>query len=364
MAITDSEGKPIDIDNIEDITEGPTPVEIPEQKTQTDGEEEVQEGEQETQDEQEKQKVVFDPATDDLLDEETEEEEETGERSPETEFYVGLGGILKDKGLISADVQSEEDLVKAIESEVSARLDKRAKAIEDYMHAGVPYQAVMQVQNAITQTEAITEEEIKNDPELAKALVVSNFIQRGFDQEEAEGYYEDFVAAGTAEDKAIAARDVRVKTLQSMLQEEVQKAKDAASAKEQEQQTLATSVEKKIEEGEILGRKLTQGTQTRLKNMLTTVVDYDAAGQPLNEYMKYKLENPVEFETNLIYLYTVTEGFKNLKAFDRSAQTRISKQFRDAVTTISSGKSFVDTTKSKKTTLDINSIDDIIIPQE
>ena len=255
MAITDSEGNPIDIDNVEDITEGPTPVEIPEQKIQTDGsQEEVQEGEQETPDEGEKQKITFDEATDDLLDDGGEEQEkEQEDRSPETEFYAGVGSILKDKGIITSDVTSEEDLVKAIEQEVSARLDKRAKSIEEYMHAGVPYQAVMQVQNAISQTEAITEEDIKENAELAKALIVSNFMQRGFEQSEAEGYYEDFVAAGTAEEKAMAAKTVRLKTLSGMLQEQVEKAKQEVVARQEQQQNLATSVEKKIEEGEILG---------------------------------------------------------------------------------------------------------------
>ena len=366
MAIVDNEGQSLNMDNIDDISEGPSPVEIPDYTKNEEQEEQDLQNQEQEQEQSEEQKVTFDPATDDLLNEEDEEEEEENseETSPEAEFYKGVGTILKTKGLISEEVNSEADLVKAIENEVSARLDKKAKMIEEYMHAGVPYQAVAQVQNAISQTESITEEQISETPELAKALIVSNFVQRGFDQEEAEGYYDDFVAAGTAVEKAIAAKTVRLKSLNGMLEEEVIKAKNAASEREQREQALANSVEKRIEEGEILGRKLTQGTQTRLKNILTNIVDYDAAGNPLNEYMKYKLENPVEFETNLIYLYTVTNGFKDLKAFDRNAQTRISRQFRDAVSTISSGKSFVDSPKSKKTSLDINTIDDIIIPNE
>ena len=62
----------------------------------------------------------------------------------------------------------------------------------------------------------------------------------------------------------------------------------------------AKNLAKSIEAGEILGKKISPRTAEMLKSTLNTVVaKHPATGEPLNAYMKYKLENPVDFEKNL-----------------------------------------------------------------
>jgi len=78
--------------------------------------------------------------------------------------------------------------------------------------------------------------------------------------------------------------------------------------------------------------------------------------------MEYKEKNPVDFEFKLAYLFQATGGFKDLTVFDRSAESRISAQFKDAVTTISSNTDITSRNLSRKnpSVVDIESIDDIV----
>ena len=282
----------------------------------------------------------------------------------QSDFYKGLGSILEDKGLLKmgeTPFTDEEGFIKAYETEINARLSDRNKTIEEYMNAGVPYSVVNKIEAAINNTAGITEDAIREDPDLGKNLILSEFNNRGFDETTANRYYDMFKESGKDVEEAMNALNLRKATLGNMLQEEIDKAKTSKATAAKAEDQLAVDLVKEIETGKVLDRNITKSTQGKLLKTLNTVVGYTQNGQPLNALMKFKLENPVQFEKNLLYLYTVTEGFSNLKSLDRSAESRVSRQFQNAVTNISSGKSFTEKSSTpNKTLIDIDSIDDIV----
>ncbi len=379
MAIVDNEGNAIDVNNLEgvvipEVEETPTSTwndgkptggvigedgKIIDEAPVDKGEKGSEEG-GETPTEEKPIPVTFaKPGEDDL----------TGDKPPavdadQGEFYKGLGSILEDKGLIKLGDEpftNEEGFIKAYETEINARLTDRNKAIEEYMNAGVPFSVVNKIEKAISSADSITEATIKENPELGKDLILSEFSNRGFDETTANRYYDMFKESGKVEEEAMNALNLRKATLGSMLQGEIDKAKADKTASIDREGQLATDLIKGIETGTILDRKITASTQEKLKKTLNTVVGYTKSGQPMNALMKYKMENPVDFEKNLLYLYTVTNGFSDLKSLDRSAESRISRQFKNAVTHISSGKSFTEKSSTpNKTLIDIDSIDDIV----
>lgn len=370
MAIVDNEGKAIDVENIQDIAETPETEETT--STWNDGNptggEVGEDGkvipqekpEEEKPEELEVPSVSFTkPDGDDLTG-----GEPPAADSEQGEFYKGLGTILEDKGLIKMGEDpfvDEEGFIKAYEDEINSRLTDRNKSIEEYMNAGVPFSVVNKIEKAITSTNNITEEVLADNEDLRKDLIMSEFSNRGFDQETATRYYSMFKESGKDIEEANSALKLRKATLSGMLQEEVDKAKNSKQDSLKAENKLAEDLVKQIETGSVLDRKITASTQDKLKNTLNTIVGYTQSGQPLNAIMKYKMENPVEFEKNLLYLYTVTDGFSNLKSLDRSAESRVSRQFKNAVTNISSGKSFTEKSSTpNKTLIDIDSIDDIV----
>lgn len=382
--MANEENTPINVDNIDDIVGGePTPNVTPEWNDgesldkvyDAEGNEVVKEvvpeldaegnpivvdGEPIIEDPKDPDDPEFTSRTDDLVD----AEGNPIVQGDDMEFYNGLGGILESRGLLQVGdkpINSEEDFVERYEAELNSRLGERTKAIEEYMNAGVSYSTISKIETAIADTNSITEEHIRGNEELAKNLIVTEFQNRGFDQETAARYYDMFKDSDKYIDEAMNALQLRKANLQSMKTGELERAQKARTDSLEEQDNNDKALVKSIEDGEILKRKITKSTQDKLKKVLTTVVGYTPGGEPLNAIMKYKLENPVNFEKNLLYLYTVTDGFSNLGVFDRSAESRISNKFRNSITNISSGKSFTEKSSTpNRTTIDIDTIDDIV----
>lgn len=372
MAIQDTEGNPIDISKVDDVQEQVIQPNIinPDAKTATEGAAPIDDQGGVPIDDEGAQEGVTDPdkpaftpaKDDDPLQDVADDDIQNVEM--ETEVYTGLGTILEDSGVFGkgeTPITSKEDLTARMEQEVASRVSDKNKKIEEYMTAGVAYETVNRIQSAIDEAEAITEQHLESNEGLVQSLIISGLVNKGISEEDAAGYYNMFKENGKHIQEANKALIERKQTLSSMFNSEIKKAADAKIALKEEKKKEAENLVKSLESGEILGRKITSPVVDRLKRTLNTVVGYTDKGEPLNAYMKYKLENPVEFERNILYLYTLTDGFKDLKALDRNAETRVSRKLKNAVVSLSASKSFADQSSTlNKTKIDIDTIDDIV----
>jgi len=288
---------------------------------------------------------------------------EGNENASEDEtFFGGVADLLKRKGFFSGDtdIKSEEDLASAFEAEIQARLDDTTKQALEYMGMGVPQQEVAQIQKALAETERITVETLGKDRDLAAGLIYSEFKHKGFSDEDAKGYTDMIEKNGQLEAEAVKALATRKANLQGMIKDTVGKYKSQAEAAKAAEAARIEELSKFMGETSIFGKNIGKTTVEKLKHTMNTVVGYTKSGEPVNALMKFKLENPVDFEHKLLYLFTVTDGFKSLSAFDRSAESRVSRRFKDSVVKLNSGKSFSDKQITPKTKIDIDSIDDIV----
>jgi orotate phosphoribosyltransferase-like protein len=382
----DDDNKAIDVDTIEDIvdpTETQTVTPIPEWDeeafTGTDEERVAAKAEHdqavkdattaaEEADKVAKAKPAFTERTADIMDDDADDAEgdEGGDTDidPTGEFFKGVTDVLAQKGLIAAPeepITSEEDFATHIQKDMDAKIEARVKKAEEYMKSGVPYSVVNQIETAITEAASITEESLGESPELAKSLIKGEFLTRGFSEEQADGYVSMFETNGVLVEEGMKSLDLRKAGLDKMLADEIKKGTDKAAQDAIDYQKQLKELEESISKPEIFKSKIAPSTIEKVRKTLNTVVGYDKDGAPLNAIMKYKLENPVDFEHKLLYLFTATNGFQDLNNFNRSAETRISRQFRDSVNLISSDKSFVDNSSTPgKTKIDVDSIDDIV----
>jgi hypothetical protein len=101
---------------------------------------------------------------------------------------------------------------------------------------------------------------------------------------------------------------------------------------------------------------------TKLQQLAATPVAYTEGGVPMNALMKFKMDNPIDFEHKLLYLFSATNGFTNLNSFDRSAESRLSNTMKNAVKTMSSSEDVSSNrvVAKKGTVINVDDIDDII----
>lgn len=289
------------------------------------------------------------------------EDEDTSE---DEQFFAGVGSILKDKGIFddTVEIKSDEDIAKAIQAKIDSSIDQRYKAVEEYMNIGADFGVINKIQSAINEVSSVTIDQLKSDPESSKNLLMSEFRDKGYSEESAERYYKAVAESDEYEQELSMALDRRKTSLEALLGAEKQKAQQLKDDALKEEQDRINDLLTKVESKEVFGYKLADSTVEKIKNTLNTVVGHTPEGEPLNALMKFKLDNPVDFEHKLLYLFTMTKGFKDLKAFERKATSKITKEFRSSVSNISSGKSFAQNTNSSKpnTVIDMNQVDDIV----
>lgn len=306
----------------------------------------------------------FDKREDDIIE---GVKDQVGAPGDEETVYTGLAGILKDQGFFSniEDTSTIKDsfaLAKAFDEEVKSRLSDRQRELMEYMNAGIPLTKVTQIQSAIADAETITPDLVSATEGLAEKLIKAEFNIKGFSQEDADRYYDLIKSSGKEQEEAIKALSSRKTYLKDLLVKEIKSAKDAKQSEVDKKLNEAKELAKKLESTEVFGRKVTAVSIEKLKSLANTPVAYTKDGEPLNAVMKYKEDNPVDFEHKLLYLYTITNGFKDLSAFDRSAESRLSNELRDSVGRMSSGTGIEHRTVTDRAgvKIDMNTVDDII----
>lgn len=316
-------------------------------------------------------KPSFSPRKDPLEEEDEEEAgQEGGSATPDeddTVFYKGVADILHKQGFFQDadnldDITDPTKLAELFDKEVKARLNDRQKEILEYMNQGVPIDKVTKIQTALQEAKSITPQQVQEDEQLAMNLLYSDYIHKGFDEVTSKRYIEMLKASGSLESEALIALENRKKTLETMHSQEITNAKEQKRLEEEKALEEAKKLKEKLSSNEVFGRKVSPVTIEKLIKIAETPVAYTKSGEPVNAIMKYRLDNPIDFEHKLTYLYAVTDGFKSLDVFDRSAESRLSREFRNSISSLSSSDPITTQSvkSSKGTTIDINTIDDIV----
>ena len=311
------------------------------------------------------------PGTDDLVleDEETVVDEvaepnEVDTPDDLTTFYSGVSDIFKDSDIFSGEIgeiKSQEDLTAAMEAEVNSRLTERQRQISELAGEGVDISTMNRLNQGLGTLNKISTEQVNTQVELQRDLIVGDFIERGFSQEDSIKNYDMINKNGTAGEEAAKALEIRKGTFVSAIEKVKVDAKASRQADIDASQKQLTDLTAALQSKEVLGRKVGEATIAKLQGLVSTPVAQTSTGESINAIMKYRQDNPVDFEHKLSYLFLITDGFKNLKSFDRSAETRVSRTMRAAVNTLSTGGAVPGgNTGTSKNVIDMDTIDDIV----
>lgn len=294
-------------------------------------------------------------ATDDLLDESLEENQEEVQKDPDAEVFTGVAEILKGQGFFADvdkldEVTSADKLAELFDKEVQARLTDQQRQLQQYMNQGVPVSEVQKVDKALQETNAITPEALSQNAQLAETLIRAELQNKNLDEGTVNMVVESIKSKNSLVEeagKALEARKANLSSYREKIMNDAAAAREAQINKAKEQQQ---KIEKALESKEVFGRKVSPTSVEKLKKLASTPVAYTPDGRPLNALMKYQQDNPVDFEHKLMYLFSATNGFKDLKSFDRSAESRVTQGFRTAVmkTRTNSQDTLPETTKGLK----------------
>jgi chemotaxis protein histidine kinase CheA len=300
---------------------------------------------EEVEDEEEEEEIQEEPSSN-----KTTPQSKSKTSSPLTPYAK----LLKDEGVLpnidvekfdgTADSLKEamiEEIMGAVEMYKDSLPSRVKQLIENY-EDGVPFEKLLEIDRAETDVSKLTDESFEEDSKLQRKIV-SDYLSKTtkFSETKINRLLDGFEDSGELEDEAKNAL-TELKTLaEESKKKEVESAKNQRKLDEEQRKKDLTVLQDKIKtSNEIIpGIKLNDKVKNNVFTSMTQPVGYDQSGRPVNRIVAARMENPIEFEMKLHYLFEITKGFTDFtKLADKGKKDSV-KSFEEAVSQLDADKS-------------------------
>lgn len=245
--------------------------------------------------------------------------------SPDNNFYSSMATACVEDGIFPdldeeflKTVKDAEGFKEALNKQMKAMLDERQRMISEALEYGVEPDDVRKYQNVLEYIDNISEDAIKEEGEagiaLRRRLIYNDYLNRGFSEERAKKYTQRSFDQGTDIDDALDAKLSNKEFYSSQYENIVEQAKKQAEQEALEEKKRAESVRKTIMETEepFEGVKLDKATRQRVFETISKPVYKDKDGNMYTALQKAQHDDEEGFIRKLGYIFTLTDGFKNL----------------------------------------------------
>lgn len=248
--------------------------------------------------------------------------------SSQSALYT-LAKHLKEEGVLYLDediskVESLEDLkaliAKSNEKAKYAGLNESQRRYQEALENGIPQKDYEEVEKEIQKLSSIDEEAIKTNEQLRFEINAIDLMEKGIEREKAIKLAKLALADESNVD------DTR-EALQNLI--EAKKAKFEELIQENKKQTelALNDIKKTIYEREkYLDTPLNDITKNKLFDLMTTKVETDDEGRPLNEFQKWQKENPLEAQVFVNYMWMMTNKGKDLGLIKKSSDSKATRE--------------------------------------
>lgn len=263
---------------------------------------------------------------------------ETSEGSPNLSSSIALS--LVDEGLLQTldndrikGITNAEELIEAFREDLHNQLDERQKRIDNALNYGVEPTRIQQYEQWITTLDGITDEIISAETEAGenyrKSLIMQNFINKGFQEDEAREMVERSVESGKDVDDAKKALESCKKFFRSAYDKEISDAKKQYDKRVEDQRKQMNKIENAIMNDDEFYDQFEINKTTR-KKIFDSVAKptFDDNGQKITALQKYMKDNPVDSYKILGTLFVLTEGFTK---FDNIMKGKVKKEVRKSM---------------------------------
>ncbi len=322
----------LELDNIED-TETSTEEVDDEQNPNNDG--------NPSEDQADSESVAEDS---EVSSDEGSEEEES---SPNPNLYSSVAALLHEQGLFPSldidktKIETLEDFVtnfnKEVESKVKDTLiTKIGQEGYEALNKGISLSELNQYNEQQKLLAEVKDEEIESNQDLAKQLIYQDYINQGLSEEKSLKLLKRLVDTG---DEQLLVNDAK-ESLENIKefnkseflkkqQAENQRMIDIAKQRELHSENLKKSVydTKQLIEGQEFNKQF----QDKVYRTMTNIVGKTEEGKPENKLMKYRRENPIDFDTKLYYLFELTNGFTDFTKFSTISQSKAVKDLERVI---------------------------------
>src|SRR6056297_818588 len=272
----------------------------------------------------------------------TSEENDDNNDSPSLAPYAKLlvdEGILPNLDLENFD-GSAEGLIEAARNEVYNGIDYYKQSLPEEVQrlingyeAGVPFDKLLEFNSQSLQYSKIDKDALTQDESLQKQILTDYYKRTSrFSDEKINKLIERTADLGELSDEALSSLDELTEFQAQEEQQAIEESKKQQEYLQQQQQEQLNQFTKTLTDTQeiIPGVKINPTVKDKIQKNITVPVGYDEQGNPVNKIGKYRMDNPIDFEIKLNYLFEATNGFSNFDVFSKAGKSRAYKELEDA----------------------------------
>lgn len=253
-----------------------------------------------------------------------EDADSNKDASPKTNFYSSIAKALKEDGIIpdldEKEIKSPEDFASGIDKYIKSKLDEHQKRVAEALEFGVEPTEIKRYENTLSYLETIKEEALKDESDkgekLRQQLIYQDFINRGYSEERAKREVTKSLNAGTDIEDAKEALNSNKEFFKKEYDNLINQAREEELEYEKNRKEQAQKLQKSLlEDSMVFGELKLDKTirQKALDNISKPVYKDPKTGELYTAIQKYEKDNRVDFLKNIGIIYTLTDGFTNLK---------------------------------------------------
>ena len=253
-----------------------------------------------------------------------EDADSNKDASPKTNFYSSIAKALKEDGIIpdldEKEIKSPEDFASGIDKYIKSKLDEHQKRVAEALELGVEPTEIKRYENTLSYLETIKEETLRDESDkgekLRQQLIYQDFINRGYSEERAKREVTKSLNAGTDIEDAKEALNGNKEFFKKEYDNLINQAREEELEYEKNRKEQAQKLQKSLlEDTMVFGELKLDKTirQKALDNISKPVYKDPKTGELYTAIQKYEKDNRVDFLKNIGIIYTLTDGFTNLK---------------------------------------------------
>lgn len=272
-------------------------------------------------------------------EEDTVPGEEPAGTSPNENFYSSIANALAVDGIFpnlddetvkkAVDAETFSDL---IETEVNARFDEKQQRILKALDNGVEPTDIRKYEGTLRYIDSITDaaiaEENEKGEQLRYSLIYQDFINKGYEANDAKKFADRSVNAGTdvedAKEALIRNKKYFTDAYNNLLKEAQEQADEEKAERAAQAKQLQTSL---LKDKQLLGDlDINQDIRKKAFESISKPVYKDPeTGQYMTAIQKYENEHRTDFLKYTGLIFALTNGFKD---FDSFAKGKVKKEMK------------------------------------
>lgn len=208
---------------------------------------------------------------------------------------------------------------------------------KDYLNAlsnGIPAEKFIEAKQTEQDIDSITDEAIEADENLRRNIIINGYVSKGVPEAKAAKLAQMHIDLAEDLQEAKSARDDIKQAIIENNKKEFAYQKQLNDDRIKEQRTYEDNLKKSFYDTDKIGETfdITRQLKDKMYESIVKPVAKLEDGTLVNAITKYQVENPIDFQHKMAWLFAITDGFKKFDSFvTTKATSKATKQLESVL---------------------------------